>query len=403
MRVLILAQYFPPDMGGGATRAYNAAKGLLDAGCEVTVVAAFPHYPTGNVPEKYRWKPLSVEYESGLRVIRTLVAPLASEGFLKRVLLFVCFMISSLFALPFVGRVDLVWAANPNIVAVFPSLIYGILKPCRVVQNVDDLWPESLYDLGMAKGSLPAKLSEFIARVAYGVASAITPISPAYVQVLVNKYEVDPRKVQVVPAGVDLSRFPSVGKDVIRDDKKFRVLYIGAFSPAYDFDQVFRAAKLLATYPDVEFVIRGGGELAETLKSKVNEMGLKNVLLVDKIVSREEVGKILCEADALLLPLSGLGSIEMGISSKLYEYQAAGKPILCSSSGMPGRYVSETGSGIVIRPGDHEALVRAILLLRSSSEIAQALGASGKKYVENNLSIERIGLRMRGIFDCVVP
>ena len=69
MRVLIIAQYFPPDMGGGATRAYNVAKGLLKAGCDVTVVSAFPHYPTGNVPRKYRWKPLSVEYEKRLKAV----------------------------------------------------------------------------------------------------------------------------------------------------------------------------------------------------------------------------------------------------------------------------------------------------------------------------------------------
>ena len=57
LKVLIIAQYFPPDMGGGATRAYNVAKGLKLNGCEVTVVTAFPHYPSGNVPERYRWKP----------------------------------------------------------------------------------------------------------------------------------------------------------------------------------------------------------------------------------------------------------------------------------------------------------------------------------------------------------
>jgi hypothetical protein len=41
MRVLVVAQYFPPDMGGGATRAYNVARGLLKAGCRVTVVRLF--------------------------------------------------------------------------------------------------------------------------------------------------------------------------------------------------------------------------------------------------------------------------------------------------------------------------------------------------------------------------
>ena len=80
MRVLVIAQYFPPDMGGGATRAYDVAKGLLKAGCGVTVVSAFPHYPTGNVLREYRWRSLSVEYEGRLKVVRTFVPSLASES-----------------------------------------------------------------------------------------------------------------------------------------------------------------------------------------------------------------------------------------------------------------------------------------------------------------------------------
>ena len=399
MRVLIIAQYFPPDMGGGATRAYNVAKGLLKSGCSVTVVSAFPHYPTGNVPRKYRLKPLSVEYEGGLKIIRTFVPALASEGFVKRVLLFASFIVSSVFALPFVGRVDVVWAANPNVISFYPSLIYGIVKRCHLVQNVDDLWPEALYDLGVSRRSFLARLGEFIARLAYRLASAITPISPAYVDVLTNKYKVEPSKVFVVPAGVDLDRFSYERQSVRKNgDGKFTVLYIGAFSPAYDFDQVFNAAELLASSLDVEFVIQGGGELADVLRSKIEEMRLRNVGLVDRIVSREEVAKRLGEAGALLLPLSGVGSIEMGISSKLYEYQAAGKPILCCSSGQPRRYILETKSGIVVKPGDYEALAKSILYLKENPGVARRLGASGRRYVENNLTIEKIGLKMEHAF-----
>ena len=401
MRVLIIAQYFPPDMGGGATRAYNVARGLLKAGCGVTVVSAFPHYPTGNVPGEYRWKPLSVEYEGGLKVVRTFVPPLASEGSVKRVLLFASFVVSSLFALPFVGRVDVVWAANPNVISFYPGLIYGVVKGCRLVQNVDDLWPEALYDLGVSRRSFLARLGEFMAKIAYRLASAITPISPAYVDVITNKYEVDPGKVYVVPAGVDLDKFSCEEKSVKDGDGKFTVLYIGAFSPAYDFDQVFRAAGLLASFSDAEFVIQGGGELADVLKSKVKKAGLRNVMVVNRIVSRDEVARILGEADALLLPLNGVGSIEMGMSSKLYEYQAAGKPIICCSSGQPGRYVSETESGIVVKPGDYEALAKAILYLRENHDVAENLGASGRQYVESNLSIEKIGLKMNKLFEAL--
>jgi glycosyltransferase involved in cell wall biosynthesis len=401
MRVLIIAQYFPPDMGGGATRAYNVAKGLLKAGCAVTVVSAFPHYPTGHVPKEYRWKPLSIEYQGRLRIIRTFVPPLASEGFVKRVLLFASFVISSLFALPFVGKVDVVWAANPNVISFYPSFAYRIVRRCQLVQNVDDLWPEALYDLGVSRRSFVGRLGELMARIAYSLASAVTPISPAYVNVLTGKYEVEPTKVYVVPAGVDLDKFSFGERSISERDRRFTILYIGAFSPAYDFDQVFKAAKVLASFPGVKFVIQGGGELGDGLKSKAKQNGLGNVQVIDKIVSREEVAKKLNDADALLLPLNGEGSIEMGISSKLYEYQAAGKPIICCSSGEPGLYVSETESGFVVKPGDHEALANSILYLRENQGFAEKLGTSGRRYVENNLSVEKIGLKMRDLFEAL--
>ena len=98
MSVLILAQYFPPDLGGAATRAYNMAKGLALNGCKVTVIAAVPHYPHGNIPKKYRWTPIKIEQMDNFKVIRTIMPPIKSDGFLRRLALIGAFTVSSLFA-----------------------------------------------------------------------------------------------------------------------------------------------------------------------------------------------------------------------------------------------------------------------------------------------------------------
>jgi len=97
----------------------------------------------------------------------------------------------------------------------------------------------------------------------------------------------------------------------------------------------------------------------------------------------------------------GIGSIEMGISSKLYEYQAAGKPIICCSSGQPARYVSETKSGIVVSPGDHKALANAVIELKEHPTIAQVMGENGRKYVGSEAAIEVVGSKMKRIFEAL--
>lgn len=396
MHVLILSQSFPPDMGGCATRAYNLAKGLLANGVNVTVIAGFPHYPMGNVPKEYRKKALVLEQLHKMKVIRTFVPPLASKGFTKRLLLFISFIISSIFPIPLIGKIDGVFAAKPQILSIFPAVVYSMVYRCPIILNVDDLWPEALYDLGMLKSNIPRKVGEFIAKVAYSLAYAITPISQSYVEIITNKYRIRKTKVAVIPSGVDLSLFPpkiSINNKV----GAFKVLYIGGFSPAYNFEQILRAAKLLEK-DKIRIVLQGGGEMAPIIRDRIKELDLENVELIERIVSREEVAKILIDADALLLPLSGLENIEKGISSKLYEYQAACKPIICCSSGMPGRYVSETGSGLVVEPGDYEGLAKAVIYLRENRGIAEKMGNSGRLYVENNLSIEKVGFKMSKIF-----
>jgi len=396
LHVLIISQIFPPDLGGSATRAYNLGKGLLTNGSKVTVIAGFPHYPTGNVPKEYRSKAIVTEYMEGMKVIRTFVPPIASKGFARRLALFISFIISSLFPLLLIEKIDGVFASNPHLLSIFPALVYKIFHRCPTILNVDDLWPENLYDLGMLKSETSKKVSEFVAKIAYSLADAITPISPAYVGIIVNKYEIEESKVTVIPGGVDLSTFTS-DFDAIEENGEFKVLYIGAFSPAYDFEQVLRAAKLLEGR-DVKIVLQGSGEAASMIRKRMKALNIRNVELIEKVVSRKEVAKIMASSDALLLPLSGMENVEKGISSKLYEYQASGKPIISCSSGMPAKYVEETRSGVVVKPGDYEALAKAILYLKENKDVAKSLGENGRRYVENNMSIEKIGSKMKKLF-----
>jgi len=107
------------------------------------------------------------------------------------------------------------------------------------------------------------------------------------------------------------------------------------------------------------------------------------------------------EADSLILPLKDFNAPYPGISSKLYEYQALGKPIICCSEGQSAEYVEETCSGVVVKPGDHEALEEAVLFLRDNPYTASRLGLSGRKYVEKNAGIEQIGVQMAEVVNQV--
>lgn len=337
---------------------------------------------------------MKIDNIDGIQVIRTAVPPIKSEGLIKRAILFISFIFSSLLAIPYINRANAVWAANPNILGMVPSRIFGKKLGAIVAMNVDDLWPDDIYDLGMMrKGSLISMFAEALAKKTYEKADIITPISPAYVDVITKKYSIKESKIKVIRAGVDLSKFQHEEKQV--EKQHFEVLYSGAFSSAYDFDQVLQAAELLQRcQPKIRFLIQGGGELAGKIHDYIKKKNLTNVILINRIMTREDTALLLRRADTLLLPLRYFGRPYRGISSKLYEYQAAGKPIICCCNGQPADYILSTHSGLIVKPGDYEALTAAIITLFLDQRLSENLGRNGRLYVESFLSLEKIGQRM---------
>jgi len=273
------------------------------------------------------------------------------------------------------------------------------MKRRPVALNEDDLTLEDLVDLRLiSKDSLVLRIAEWVYRVFLVKADAVTPISLGYIETLSKKYCVKASRIHVVRGGVDLSVFKPSGHK--RESGKFAVLYSGGFSVAYDFEMVFRAAKIVEEVDsDVEFVVQGKGELLDSMLSKIAELNVKNVKIVDRLLSREAVAELLGEADVLVLPLVEYEKPYRGMSSKLYEYQAVGKPIICCSRGLPSAYVKETNSGLTVCPGDHEALAKAVISLKQNSKLARTMGENGRKYVESEASIEAIGSKMKEIFE----
>jgi colanic acid biosynthesis glycosyl transferase WcaI len=398
LSVLIIGEYFPPDIGGAATRVSNAAKGLSRNNCAVTVVTAFPHYPTGKIPPKYKYKPLTVEYIGKSKVIRTFVLPIESKGLFKRLLVFWSFIGSSLFALPFIGKIDVIWAANPDVFVLVPAIVFGGIKRKSIVSNVDDLIIEDLYDLDLvSRGSFVSKIAEVFARVLFAKVKAATPLSSGYVSTI-ESYGVDKGNIHIVNGGVDSEVFKPLAINKVSN--RFEILYSGGFSIAYDFEQVFKAAKIIEEKdPDVEFVIQGKGELLGSILSKVKELRLRNVQIIDKLLTREEVSAFLSQADVLILPLADFKTPYRGMSSKLYEYQAVGKAIICCSKGLPKEYVNQTRSGITIDPGDYDALAQAIMFLKNNPEMRNDMGKRGLEYVKKEGSIDAIGYKLQTIFE----
>ena len=394
--VLIIAQYFAPDWSGSSTRAYNCARALTLEGCDVTVLSAFPHYPNGYTTASYKNKILSFDEVDEIKVIRTWVPNMSHSTDRRRVIIHLSFILSSLLGILYIRKFDVVIAMNPNLFAFFPALVYSFLYRRNIIRNIDDLWPEVFYDLGIVRSRLSKKILDFVARVTYSIPKMIVPLSHGYVKTLTDKYHVPREKIVVIEHGVDTERFsshavmPSFRNNAGSSVKI--IVYSGILTNAYDFDTVLKAAKILEAKP-VHFIIRGTGDLANKLQTKIENFSLSNVEIRTDTLSRDELISFLNSADIFLLPMNSFNIVDQGLPTKTLEYQAMGKPIVCISNGEAGKYIKETHSGLVTGSRDPKELAGLILNLVNDDNLARTMGNNGYNYIKNNLTLEMIGKR----------
>ena len=146
INVVVLSQYFPPDVSGGATRAFNYSKCLEQQNYNVTVITAHPHQH-GPVPKNYRNKLTKKEKMGNLDLIRVWVPSLLHSSIKNSAILNFSFCFTSLFPLFSIeSKPDVILAFEPNLFSIIPAYFYSKLRGGVVLRVVDDMWPELLYE-----------------------------------------------------------------------------------------------------------------------------------------------------------------------------------------------------------------------------------------------------------------
>src|SRR5690606_26543210 len=113
MKILFLTDNFPPEFNAPASRTYAHCIEWVKHGAQVTVITGVPNFPKGEIFEGYKNKRWQEEHICGIRVIRVWTYVSANEGFFRRTLDFISFMLSSFFAGLFI-KTDVIIATSPQ-------------------------------------------------------------------------------------------------------------------------------------------------------------------------------------------------------------------------------------------------------------------------------------------------
>lgn len=398
LHILIIAQYYPPDIGGASARSHNIARGLSQLGHKVNVISAFPHYPHGNILKKYKGKAFVKEVNENITTWRTWIPALPHNNIPNRMILHLSFIFTSLFLLIKNIKYDVIWSANPNLFSFFPSLLFSFVKNKPIIRNVDDLWPEVFYDLNIVRSETVKKGLNLLAKLSYLLPLAITPVSYAYIREICKKYKININKMHTIEVGVEKmpQKLPVITKD------SYIVMYSGVLSTFYDFDMILNCAEIMKEYGDIKFVVRGMGECEKNIRNEIIQRKITNISLCTEYLSNIELSKIMSQADVFLLPMLDMKYSELGLPTKIFEYQSYEKPIICSSKGESRRYIINTNSGLVINNGDYVNLKKAIITLYNNKCKSNELGKNGYEYVKHNLTSLNLGKKMTQIIISVL-
>ena len=203
--VLIISQYFPPDISGGGTRAHNYAKCLVQQNYDVTVITAFPHLHN-EVPKKYRKKIIVKEKMNGINLIRVFVPSLLHTTAKNRILLHFSYLLFSIFPI-FSLKPDIIFSSEPNLFSIVPAYFYSKIRGGKIIRVVDDLWPEAIYERGYVKSKFLKKILDRLAKFSYEYPKYILPLTNDVKSLIQNSYNIKPEKIEVLGHGVDTNIF----------------------------------------------------------------------------------------------------------------------------------------------------------------------------------------------------
>lgn len=333
----------PPSMSG-LSRPSFLGNGLVKKGNKVSVFAAsYLHYSDENLINDKRKYIINKDTNVNYIFIKT---PSSKKGYLYRILNMFSFY-KRLFSVTrkykrIDGLPDVIIASSPHPLTMIAGIkIAKKLKiPC--ICEVRDFWPEVFFLGGLLKeNGLLGKILLKGERWIYKKADLLIFLKEGDVDYIKEKKwdtehggDIDLKKCYYINNGVNCNDFYNlIQNEKIQDDDleddTFKVIYAGAIRPINNIDNILDAAKLLSDYKNVKFLIYGTGSEVDRLQERIKNENINN-LKIKGYVEKKNVPFILSKASVNILNYSNTKyNWNRGNSSnKLFEYMAAGKPII---------------------------------------------------------------------------
>lgn len=383
MHILFLSDNFPPEVNAPASRTFEHCREWVKAGHKVTVITGAPNFPKGRVFDGYRNRLWQREEMAGIKVIRVWTYITRNEGFARRTLDYLSYMVAGFLAALFVRRVDVIVGTSPQFFTACAAYATSVVKRRPWVFELRDIWPESIRAVGAMKGGRALDLLEKLELFLYRKATAVVSVTHAFKQNLMSR-GIYGDKIHVVTNGVDTGRFGPLPKDrelecELELQEKFVAGYIGTHGLAHGLDTLIDAALLLRSSPrgeHVRIMMLGDGAQRAQLEARAIREGLTNIFFLDS-VPKDQVTRYWSLLDVSIIHLKKSELFKIVIPSKLFECMGMGIPVLHGVEGESADIVIRHEIGLTFEPENAQALVDGLHLLVEERALRERLVGNG--------------------------
>jgi glycosyltransferase involved in cell wall biosynthesis len=401
LRILYLHQHFSTPEGSTATRAYNHAAALAEAGHAVTLACGRYDGASSGLSGAFRHG-VRRGPVAGFEVVEFDIACGNAQRLPARSLAFLRFAAAAS-RLALRRRWDLLVASSTPPTVAIPALLARRLRGTPFIFEIRDPWPELPAALSR-RGGVPAPLLAAIGRLSDAAcrhAAAVVALTEGMARIALAR-GADPDRLRVLPQGADLALFRP-GAETWRPPgiaaEEILAVYAGAHGKANGLDLLLDAAARLRGC-GIRLLLVGDGAEKPRLVARAAAEALP-VSFLDPMPKPRLAG-LLAGAEIGLLCLAPVAEFaEWTAPNKLAEGLAAGLPMVANVPGRAARLLAEGGCGLAVPPDDPDTLAAALLALADDGPRRRIMARAARITAERHFDSRRIATRLVAMAEAV--
>lgn len=402
MKLLILTQYYPPEIGAPQNRLHELAVRLKKEGVEVEVLTAMPNYPKMEIFEAYKNGKIREEKIEGIQVYRSKIYVSKSKGIFSRLLNYFSFVWTSYWRGRKLGNYDFLMVESPPLFLGYSAMRLSKKLKAKMIFNVSDLWPESAEKMGVVNNKRMLKMAYKLESKCYQKAHLVTGQTMGIVDNIHQRFP--SVKTFWLPNGVDVEFYQP--ERVLAGDFRIRAglkstdsvfFYGGILGHAQGLSMVLEAAKKIEQDDHIKIVLQGAGPELNNLQKLHAELNLKNVIFMPP-VEKIQMPSILSEIDVALVPLRKLDIFEGAIPSKIFEALAMKKPLLLGVDGEARlHFIEKAQAGFFFEPENVNDLAEKMVEMAANPQELLEMGERARAYVSAHFNRDNIAEKFYGV------